>query len=238
MKFAAAFALAFPFAVQAQYGGAGPVTTAAPSPTSAAAPAIPSAPPSTSSQMNIDVAPGGKLVFSPANITASNGTTVTFFFPHSLKHSVSQSSFAEPCTYLAAANSSSAGGFDSGLQSAVQFSITITDDTKPIWFHCKAPSHCGLGMVGSINAPASGNTFDAFQSAALAIGSSEQSETDNGPVTGGVNADATAAPAATFSASSSSSPSSGSGSSSGAARGVIASGVFAVAVAALAVVVV
>ena len=44
-----------------------------------------------------------------------------------------------------------------------------------IWFHCKQVTHCGLGMVGSINAPSSGQyTFQAFQAAAKAIGSNEK----------------------------------------------------------------
>jgi len=60
-----------------------------------------------------------------------------------------------------------------------------------------------MGMVGSINAPATGNTFIAFKAAAVAIGSNEATETDQGAVTGGVNAQATASPAATFSASAS-----------------------------------
>jgi hypothetical protein len=55
---------------------------------------------------------------------------VTFFFPNSgIAHSVTQSSFANPCTYLAA-NGSVSAGFDSGLTQGDQFSITITDDSK------------------------------------------------------------------------------------------------------------
>ena len=46
-----------------------------------------------------------------------------------LAHSVTQSSFATPCTYLAASGNTSEG-FDSGLQTAVQFSINITDDQR------------------------------------------------------------------------------------------------------------
>jgi hypothetical protein len=33
--------------------------------------------------------------------------------------------------------------------------------------------HCGMGMVGSINAPTTGNTYESFLAAAQAIGSSE-----------------------------------------------------------------
>jgi hypothetical protein len=79
----------------------------------------------------------------------------------------------------------------------VQFTINITND-QPIWFHCKQLLHCGMGMVGSINAPTNGtNTFAAFQQAALNIGSNEVEQTSGGAVTGGVNGIATATPADT-----------------------------------------
>ncbi|KAJ7734950.1 hypothetical protein DFH07DRAFT_117452 [Mycena maculata] len=183
------------FAVAQNYGGPPTTpTTTAPAP---AAP-IPSAPSDTAGHVNINVAPGGSFVFSPANVTAPNGTVVTFWFPSSsVQHSVTQSSFADPCTYLAATSNTSAG-FDSGLTAADQFTITITNDQAPIWFHCKQVTHCGLGMVGSINAPQNGTkTFDAFQAAAKNIGSNEATETDHGFVSGGVNAVASASPSNT-----------------------------------------
>ncbi|KAF9483769.1 hypothetical protein BDN70DRAFT_826943 [Pholiota conissans] len=125
--------------------------------------------------MNIDVAAGGNFVFNPPNITAAVGTLVTFYFPGgSIPHSVTQSSFANPCTFLAADpnNSSSVAGFDSGLVLASTFTINITD-TQPIWFHCKQQTHCGSGMVGAINAPSDGNnTYADFVKAAVALGSS------------------------------------------------------------------
>jgi plastocyanin len=178
--------------------------------------------------MNINVAFNGNLAFSPANITAPVGTLVTFYFPGgSLSHSVTQSSFANPCTYLAASNGTS-GGFDSGLvPTASTFTINITD-TNPIWFHCKQVTHCPVsGMVGSINAPTTGNTFAAFQSAAMALGSSAPTETDHGAVTGGVGAVATAGPTSDTGSSSSSSSSS--------ATKVVASAGFALLSAAIAI---
>ncbi|KAH8983573.1 hypothetical protein EDB86DRAFT_3066290 [Lactarius hatsudake] len=221
MKFSLALAFAFlPVIVNAQYGPPPP----APSSSSSSPPAVPSAPASSSSSVNVDVGPSGTLTFNPSNFTAANGTTVTFFFPQGVPHSVTQSSFANPCTYLAAANGVS-GGFDSGLQTAKQFTIKITNDQQPIWFFCKASKHCGLGMVGSINAPTTGsNTAAAFLAAAKAIGTNEQTVSDNGPVTGGVNAQATATPAATFAASS---PASSPSTSKSAADHLVASGVFA-----------
>ncbi|KAG6909454.1 hypothetical protein DXG01_000439 [Tephrocybe rancida] len=159
-----------------------------PAPTSSSAVAVPSAPADTPGHMNVDVAFQNTFVFHPNNFTAANNTQITFWFPNTgLDHSVTQSSFNAPCTYLAATANSSAG-FDSGLQSAKNFTITIVDDTKPIWFHCKQVYSV------SINAPTTGNTFNAFVSAATAIGGSEVTES-GGPVTGGVNGVATAVPA-------------------------------------------
>jgi len=197
----------------------GPLPPANPSTssTSTGSAAAPSAPPSTSSQINVDVAFQGQLVFNPATITASNGTTITFYFPAGdTPHSVTQSTFADPCSPL---TGSSGTGFDSGLTSAKQFTLQVTDDTQPVWFFCKSPTHCGMGMVGSINAPSSGDTFDKYQAAAKAIGSSEATIQDNGPVIGGVGAIATATPTAAASSSSGSS-------SSDASRVVVNGGLF------------
>ncbi|KNZ71562.1 hypothetical protein J132_08620, partial [Termitomyces sp. J132] len=162
----------------AQYGGPPPSATTAPV-------SVPSAPPDSPGLMNV------------CGSTRSIPSVDNRIFLHSIPgidHSVTQSSFEEPCTYLNSTGNSSAG-FDSGLQHAVTFNITIEDDSKPIWFHCKQVGHCGMGMVGSINAPSTGNlSYEAFRQAALNIGGSEVTETDHGPVTGGVNGIATAPP--------------------------------------------
>jgi len=185
--------LLLPALAAAQYGYA-PPDSSAPSPTAAAAVTIPSAPANTQGHINIDVGFQGKFVFNPPNVNASVGDQVTFYFPGSVAHSVTQSSFAAPCTYLVAnASTNSSAGFDSGLVTASTFTINITD-TQPIWFHCKQVTHCGLGMVGSINAPATGNTFTNFQAAAMNLGSSAPTETDHGAVTGGVHGIAFATP--------------------------------------------
>ncbi|KIK59644.1 hypothetical protein GYMLUDRAFT_44079 [Collybiopsis luxurians FD-317 M1] len=198
--------LALSAAVLAQYGGPPPGSS-----TSSAPATAPSAPPDTPGHMNIDVAFNNTFVFHPKNISAPVGTLVTFWFPggpNSIPHSVTQSSFEQPCTYLTANSTTGTGpGFDSGLTNSVQFTINVTDDQR-IWFHCKQVLHCGMGMVGSINAPSNGsNTFDAFLAAATKIGNSEVTQTTGGPVTGGVHGVATATPAATGTGSSSSSAS-------------------------------
>ncbi|KAJ3515566.1 hypothetical protein NLJ89_g1679 [Agrocybe chaxingu] len=183
------FLFLLPALAAAQYGGYG--APAGPTTTAAAAVTVPSAPPDTPGQMNIDVAFQGTFTFNPANITAPVGTLVTFYFPNAgLQHSVTQSAFESPCVHLAATSDSPAG-FDSGLTEASIFTIDITD-TQPIWFHCKMATHCPSGMVGSINAPSTGNTFDAFMTAAR--DSTSPTEPDNGPVLGGVHGVATGGP--------------------------------------------
>ncbi|KJA27363.1 hypothetical protein HYPSUDRAFT_929959 [Hypholoma sublateritium FD-334 SS-4] len=149
-----------------------PPGPAAPSTTSAAAAVIPSAPANSGNQININVGAGGAFIYSPANISAPVGSLVTFYFPGDIPHSVSQSTFANPCTYLAADpnNASAPVGFDSGLVTASTFTINVTDE-NPIWFHCRQLTHCGSGMVGSINAPLNGtNTYANFLAAAVALG--------------------------------------------------------------------
>ncbi|KAF8876652.1 hypothetical protein BD779DRAFT_1677684 [Infundibulicybe gibba] len=124
-------------------------------------------------------AQGGIFQFIPPSVNATNGTVITFRFSGAPgNHSITQSTFTDPCN-------PAPGGFDSGwvfLNTPVtpvpEWNLTITDDSKPIWFFCKqlvpAP-HCPVGMVGAINAPASGaNTFSAFQSNAHAASGSGQ----------------------------------------------------------------
>jgi len=212
-KVVAAFLLPALAAAQ-NYGGPPPA------PASSSAPPTPSAPANSNGVMNVDVGFNGNFVFNPANLTAPVGTLVTFYFPSSLAHSVTQSSFAAPCTYLAADNTTtppSPAGFDSGLVISSTFTINVTD-TDPIWFHCTQVTHCGLGMVGSINAPATGNnTFAAFQAAAMALGSNAPSQTGPGAI-GGDHGVATALPTSDIGGTSGS----GGSSSDGARYGVSA----------------
>jgi len=128
----------------------------------------------------ITVGAGGQLKFVPNNINASAGDVITFQWAGSPgNHSVTQSSFAAPCTPLT-------GGFDSGFvftpagitTGFAEWNLTITNASAPIWFFCKqfgTSDHCKAGMVGAFNAPASGpKTFANFVTAAAATNSSGQ----------------------------------------------------------------
>ncbi|KAH8784536.1 Cupredoxin [Hyaloscypha sp. PMI_1271] len=109
----------------------------------------------------VQVGNSGALTFVPNDIKANVGDSIEFsFFPKN--HSVTQSSFADPCHPLA-------GGFFSTFiptnssEASETFTIVV-NDTKPIWIYCAqtVKSHCQSGMVASINAPATGNTLAAF----------------------------------------------------------------------------
>ncbi|KAK0636459.1 hypothetical protein B0T17DRAFT_551741 [Bombardia bombarda] len=113
-------------------------------------------------KLRVDVGLGGNLTFTPSNITELARTVVEFSF-NPKNHSVVQSNFANPCQPLDQ-------GFSSGFiptavsPSGALFDIVIKDNTTPIWFYCAQTNnnHCQKGMVGSINAPATGNTLQAF----------------------------------------------------------------------------
>ncbi|GLB36278.1 hypothetical protein LshimejAT787_0305660 [Lyophyllum shimeji] len=121
---------------------------------------------------------GGKLEYSPEAISAQPGDQVVFHF-HAKNHTVTQSSFANPCGLKD-------GGFESGFMpvpvnqtdNLPTYTITI-NDTQPVWVFCRQAantpaSHCGQGMVFAVNCGLDGapNSFTNFKKSALAIGAS------------------------------------------------------------------
>ncbi|KAJ7503374.1 hypothetical protein B0H11DRAFT_1853583 [Mycena galericulata] len=121
------------------------------------------------------------LTYTPSNITAAVGDIVTFEF-HPKNHTVTQSSFQNPCKALAETSTTGQIGFKSGFVPVAAtatvfptFNITI-NDTEPIWGYCGQqgpPVHCTSGMVFSINAVEDGpNNFAAFQKLAMDSGNS------------------------------------------------------------------
>jgi len=111
-------------------------------------------------------------VYTPSNISAQVGDTITFQF-QTKNHTATQSSFAQPCIPLADSSSSGQVGFDTGFMpvsaNATEFpTYTITiNNTAPLWAFCRQTGHCGAGMVFSANAPSSGNTFATFKNNAI-----------------------------------------------------------------------
>ncbi|KAJ9247496.1 hypothetical protein C8Q69DRAFT_441521 [Paecilomyces variotii] len=107
------------------------------------------------------------LVYTPDTIQAAPGDMVQFNFM-SKNHTVTQSSFSEPCVAME-------GGVDSGFMPnadntvspppMMMFQVT---STEPVWMYCRQTGHCGKGMVFSIN-PTADKSQAAFQAAAMSI---------------------------------------------------------------------
>jgi plastocyanin len=157
-------------------GGANSTTTNATgysTATATASAAYPSATTTTTGTNHV-VTVGGpnQLFYSPSNISANVGDTITFQFQVK-NHTVTQSSFATPCRSLTLTSTSGQVGFDSGFMPVAADATTFpnytisVNDTNPIWAYCRQTGHCGSGMVFSVNAVESGpNNFAAFQAAA------------------------------------------------------------------------
>jgi len=115
----------------------------------------------------VKVGEGGGLTFTPESVIAKENDIIAFQFI-SKNHSVTQSSFADPCTRLTTPTL----GIDSDYQPVAanatmipQWSFTVVNATAPLWFYCKQGAHCKAGMVFAVN-PNAEKTFEAFKSKA------------------------------------------------------------------------
>ncbi|KAL6871740.1 hypothetical protein HDV57DRAFT_271959 [Trichoderma longibrachiatum] len=123
----------------------------------------------TAETIKIDVGPNGQFAFQPNNVKAKVGDVLSFTF-HPLNHSVVMGDFANPCA------PAKTGGFFSGFMpvssgvGSQTFDVTV-NSTDPIFFYCAQNkfSHCISGMSGVVNGPSSGNTLDAYQTAAKSV---------------------------------------------------------------------
>ncbi|KAI0013064.1 hypothetical protein F4779DRAFT_613935 [Xylariaceae sp. FL0662B] len=116
---------------------------------------------------DVTVGKGGQLKFDPETLNTQVGDTVTYSF-FAKNHAVAQSTFDNPCQLQ---KDGVFSGFTPNespdIAAPTTFTITV-NDTKPLWFYCPQTSgnHCQNGMVHAINAPPSGNTFDAYKAKA------------------------------------------------------------------------
>ncbi|KUJ22463.1 uncharacterized protein LY89DRAFT_538652, partial [Mollisia scopiformis] len=95
----------------------------------------------------------GDLIYGPNQLNAAIGDIIHFDF-NSTNHTVTQSTFAAPCSPLA-------GGFNTGFNQVNKlnhtgvifrdFEVTVS---TPLWFYCAQTvkvSHCHAGMVLGVN---------------------------------------------------------------------------------------
>jgi len=153
------------------------------------------APTSTVSTDHKVVVGGSTLTFTPSNISAQVGDTVTFQFMQK-NHTATQSTFANPCRDLTSTSTSGQVGFDSGFMPVAAGATTFPaytiqiNNTSPVWVYCKQAGHCGQGMVFSVNAvESSANNYAAFQARAMQLNgtgtSTSASPSPTGTTTGG-----------------------------------------------------
>ncbi|KAL0960724.1 hypothetical protein HGRIS_005749 [Hohenbuehelia grisea] len=120
-------------------------------------------------EFTVLVGKDGGLTYEPTSVTAKVGDVIAFRFL-SKNHTVTQSTFANPCEKM----TTPAQGIDSGFMPVApgatlfpQWSFTINNASAPLWFYCAQAPHCQRGMVFAIN-PNAEKTFDAFKANAAA----------------------------------------------------------------------
>jgi plastocyanin len=166
---------------------------------------------SPTTTFSIQVGPSDELIYSPNNINASVGDTVEFFF-NPKNHTVTQSSFTEPCEKLEV--STGQIGLDTGFANPTNVSETtpgfsfVVNDTSPLWFYCRQTGHCIKGMVFAVNANAN-HTFATFLSNAENSNSSSTTPSGSSGGSTGSATETETGTGATASSTSSSSSSSG-----------------------------
>jgi len=154
---------------------------------SAIVPALLSAGVALGEVITVQVGANNSLTYNPPSVNATVGDTIMFEFM-AKNHTITQSTFADPCTLMTLANGTT--GVDSGFMpvsanatSFPTFSFTIQNASAPLWFYCKQTGHCAKGMVFAIN-PTAAKSFSAFQTAAEATGSNSTSTSGSAPASG------------------------------------------------------
>jgi plastocyanin len=99
------------------------------------------------------------LKFFPEKITAAVGSMVQFQFRGG-NHTVTQSTFDQPCVPINQVNSSIVGIFSgyqpvaaSASMGMVPVFTVMINNTNPVWLYCSQGRHCQNGMVMVINEP-------------------------------------------------------------------------------------
>jgi len=115
----------------------------------------------------------GTLAYSPNSIAAAVGDMVQFQFAPA-NHTVTQSTFDQPCQPIAM-NSPGTEGIYSGFMPVSATSTTtptytiVINNTTPIWVYCSQGKHCQNGMTMVINVNPTANatrTLANFQALA------------------------------------------------------------------------
>jgi len=140
-------------------------------------PTLPPLPPTTSSGAPptqtgmihpVIVGADGKLIYKDNTVIAKIGDIIRFDF-NSTNHTVTQSSFQEPCKPLANGFNTGFNQFNNQSKTGIIFRDFEVKVSTPLWFYCAQVNHCTKGMVLGVNP---GNKFPEFLSRATATATS------------------------------------------------------------------
>ncbi|RPA86253.1 hypothetical protein BJ508DRAFT_411434 [Ascobolus immersus RN42] len=108
------------------------------------------------------------LRYDPAFVRALPGDIIRFEFL-AKNHTLTQSSFDNPCTALDAPDAIKSGFRPNPNNECGKEVLEITvKDEKPMWFYCGQGNHCSVGMVFAVNPEKEGKTYSAFLNKAVA----------------------------------------------------------------------
>jgi len=160
------------------------------------------------------------LTYTPNNIQAAVGDMVQFQFGP-VNHTVTQSSFDEPCVPLS--ESSNQTGIFSGFQPVSADATTIPtytiqiNNTTPVWIYCSQAMHCQKGMVMVINENTTKNATRSLANFVKLASEAAKNIAPNASPSNGTEGSTSSSGSATPSGSGTSSGSSSSSSSSSSA---------------------
>lgn len=120
---------------------------------------------SAAQNFTVIVGSNGTLTYNPPSVNVSAGDTVSFQF-QTKNHTVTQSTFASPCTPMDKGVDSGFQAVAAGATSVPQWSFTVNNASAPLWFYCKQTGHCAQGMVFAIN-PTANKSLAAFKANAM-----------------------------------------------------------------------
>jgi len=109
----------------------------------------------------VKVGENGGLTYDPETVTAKDGDIISFQFL-AKNHSITQSTFNDPCTKLETGVDSDYQPVPANASMVPQYSFTVSNASSPLWFYCKQGAHCKAGMVFAVN-PTADKTFQAFK---------------------------------------------------------------------------
>jgi len=108
-----------------------------------------SAPGSAKTHTVIVGGPNNLLKYTPENVIANVGDVVYFDF-RERNHTLTQSSFDNPCVFNTSGVRSGFRPNPDSTPGKETFTFNVTDE-KPKWFYCAQGTHCKSGMVFAIN---------------------------------------------------------------------------------------